>query len=552
MPTELTLSAPPHVATSPSGPAATPMSAAMSPFALVLTGIVLLAFLPLAYVHGQHLWAKPHYQFFPLILAGAAILAWSRWKDVAALAPGSAMTTTLGAAVAWLMLVAAEVLYSPTLAVVAGIVLVLAWLYGLGGWPLVKTLWPAWAFLGFLVPLPFGLDRRLVLSMQTITSQWSGGVFDVIGLFHHLSGNVVEITGKRLLVEEACAGVNSLFALLACSAFLIFWLRRPWLRAVLLMIASIGWVLASNVVRIVAIAVANDRWQYDLSAGIRHDLLGFACFLLAVALIWSTDRFFLFFKPRWGDDQAAAPTGTTLPMPWTRLTRLCPWPMAAAFAVPLLFHLAAHGLTGDDDVNPTLLPSVAKLDKASFPDSFNGWKLAAYRDERRAMGSAFGEFSKIWTFQRDKQTAIVSLDYPFAGFHDLWECYAGHGWTREKHFVHNDPKATESPSFWIEMKLKKPGLHAGYVAFCELDPSGGALEQEGRLGATFKRYERKLASWMPGSPSDARNRGPRGPVYQIQLFIESDAPLSSEEHAAVRELYFESIKNLRPRLFEGS
>ena len=43
----------------------------------IVAGVMLgLAFLPLLYAHGQFLWIQPHYQFFPLVLAGAAALAW--------------------------------------------------------------------------------------------------------------------------------------------------------------------------------------------------------------------------------------------------------------------------------------------------------------------------------------------------------------------------------------------------------------------------------------------------------------------------------------------
>ena len=123
------------------------------------------------------------------------------------------------------------------------------------------------------VPLPFGLDSRFVLSMQTVTSRWSSWVLDFLGVYHQLSGNVVEIAGNRLLVEEACAGVNSLFSLVACCLFLIFYLRRPGVRAVLLVAATLGWVLVCNVVRVTMIAIAADRWHYDLATGWRHDAL---------------------------------------------------------------------------------------------------------------------------------------------------------------------------------------------------------------------------------------------------------------------------------------
>src|SRR5262245_29185799 len=42
---------------------------------LVAAGLLGLAHLPMLIAHGKQLWMRPHYQFYPLVLAGAALLA---------------------------------------------------------------------------------------------------------------------------------------------------------------------------------------------------------------------------------------------------------------------------------------------------------------------------------------------------------------------------------------------------------------------------------------------------------------------------------------------
>jgi exosortase len=291
---------------------------------LLLVGLMFGALAPLLWAHARHLWSLPHYQFFPFVILGAGLLARSRWKE--APRSGSDAVTAAGLVIAaWVTLTLGEAVFSPTLAVVALQLLLAAALFVLGGYAFFRALLPAWAFLWILIPLPFGLDRIVVTGMQNVASAGSSAVLDLLGVIHVLDGNIVRIVVgnslRPLFVEEACAGISSTMTLVACSLFLILWMRRSWVRGVLLLIASVGWVLVCNIIRIVTIAFVLDRFgpNYDLSVEPKHAILGFGCFCLAVLLIWSTDRFFLFFLPRWNSEPAgaagAAAIPTTLPVP---------------------------------------------------------------------------------------------------------------------------------------------------------------------------------------------------------------------------------------------
>src|SRR3954471_9880340 len=87
----------------------------------VAGGVLALAFLPLLIAHGRQLWLRPHYQFFPLALVGAAVLAWPALRDGPRSRPrptGLAVSYAL-AGLSWLLLAAAFVYESPWLASVA-------------------------------------------------------------------------------------------------------------------------------------------------------------------------------------------------------------------------------------------------------------------------------------------------------------------------------------------------------------------------------------------------------------------------------------------------
>src|SRR5438477_618134 len=79
----------------------------------------------------------------------------------------------------------------------------------------------------------------------------------LLNIWHVMSGPGVEIGGRRLLVEEACSGIRSLFSVLAATRFFGLWVRRPPVRALCLVLSAVGWVLLGNIVRVVAMTTLN-------------------------------------------------------------------------------------------------------------------------------------------------------------------------------------------------------------------------------------------------------------------------------------------------------
>jgi exosortase len=550
----------PMTVPAPATPAAPAAPTATIWLGVLVGAVIALAFAPLLQAHAQNLWSRPHYQFFPLAILGSLALAWSYGRSGLALrTPGSTNVTLAGLALAWVLLAVAEVFFSPVLAAAALLVLLGALIHGAGGTALWRTLLPAWAFLWLLVPPPFGLDRRLVLMLQGLTSRWSSAVLDTLGVLHLPDGNVVTLGERRLLVEEACAGISSLIALIACTLFLVLWQRRPWPRALALLAAAVGWVLVCNSLRVVIIAYAFDRWGLDLSLGLKHELLGLGCFLLAVLLIWSTDRLGLFLVPRAADPSAPPPES---PPPsaapaldaFTAAVRLLSWPTAVAFGLLFALHTATYGLTPDGGPGD-LLPAIARLDRDTLPEELAGWKRERYYTEERETGSAYGEHSRVWAYKLGQRTALVAIDYPFAKFHMLDECYVNQGWALARHTDYHGDEAERTPAVWVELSLQKAALRTGSVFYCESNHSGTFLEPDpGPVRGALQRYERALTAWRQrlAHPDEAGRLEERGPTYQFQVFIEGNRPLTAEEQQAVRLLFFEAVHALRKELYPAS
>src|SRR5205809_6878672 len=93
--------------------------------ALTLAQAILFVagFVPLLWVFFVNLWERPHYQFFPLALAGAGFLGWSRLQEAKAqtFERGGAAGSVL-VALSFLILAGATVFWSPWLGSLAGVI----------------------------------------------------------------------------------------------------------------------------------------------------------------------------------------------------------------------------------------------------------------------------------------------------------------------------------------------------------------------------------------------------------------------------------------------
>src|SRR5262245_54251708 len=157
----------------------------------VLGGSLVLAFAPLLAAHAGSLWQRPHYQHFPIIPLGVAYLAVRRLPAEAHFEPGSWRARQILLGGTWVLLMAAVLGWSPWLGMVATLALLLALCHCMGGGPLVRQVLPAWAIVWLMVPLPLGLDAKLVTALQPLVTRASSRVLDLLEVWHVPTGNVL-------------------------------------------------------------------------------------------------------------------------------------------------------------------------------------------------------------------------------------------------------------------------------------------------------------------------------------------------------------------------
>ncbi|MGE3821808.1 MAG: exosortase U, partial [Isosphaeraceae bacterium] len=260
-----------------------------------------LAFLPLLGLHLKEVWSRPHYEFVPLLIPGAGLLIWRRGRNLGVLEPGDRTVALAHAVLVWSALALAILLVSSWLGAFAALVAIVAAAYAFGGARLSSAVFPAVALLAIALPPPFQLDYALVGRLQGLVSRLAGMFLDLLRIDHVMEGNVIDLGGRQLLVDQACSGVYSLFTLVAFTVFYVLWTRASWMRTAILLGSAVFWVIAGNVLRIVSIAVLASRFQIDATVGKKHTALGLAGFVLMLFMVVCTDRLATFGRSvaRW-------------------------------------------------------------------------------------------------------------------------------------------------------------------------------------------------------------------------------------------------------------
>lgn len=539
---------------------------------LAAVAALALAHLPLLVAHGFALWGRPHYQFFPIVLIGAGLLA---WPSVKAAWPGSGAepgrTTWLLLGINWLMLATALVLDSPWLGAVAFLELLFAVAHGLGGWKLVRATLPALIFLLLIIPPPFGLDNRLVNGLQTLTSKCGDYVLDYLGTLHLQQGNLIEVGGKKYFVEEACSGINSLLSVLACTVFYVFWSGAHWLRGILLVAAAIFWVLIANIVRVVSIVYFDSRfhleakYNIDLLHGWAHGTLGLGLFALVLLLLASTDRLLLFLgtSVSFGRSKAApaVPPVAAAPVEASAVRARRSWsfalPVAVAYSALVLLQAVGYAAGVGDYVRPVFDARVVEVcngfDADTLPVDLANWK----RDPKTGFTKRdtpemyYADHSRTWIYASRRGTRItVSLDYPYPEPHSLRVCYEGTGWTIESEEPFHHPLPDQSTELsCVKLSLQRPPTKTGRVWYCSFDERGDPVEPlsttEFRWQDRFKSLSASLGKLSGTAPTIRRQ------VFQVQAVTSSYLPLGETEAQETEQFFLTAAAALRQKFLAG-
>lgn len=142
-----------------------------------------------------------------------------------------------------------------------------------------KLTYPLCTLILMIAPPSF-IFEKLTLSLQLLASSLGANCLDALGYSVLREGNILEMVGIKLSVEEACSGIRSLLAILfMCVLYNYFFVRgrsmRTWILLMAVPIAILG-----NAGRIVASGIAG-QYNHAWVGGATHEAFGYVSVVIA-------------------------------------------------------------------------------------------------------------------------------------------------------------------------------------------------------------------------------------------------------------------------------
>jgi exosortase len=227
----------------------------------------------------------PNYSHGYLVLPVALVILWRRWIE-------AVVTPLRSSPWGWVGLVAALALrafcyeYGYDWSETATLLPTVACLtLAAGGWPLLRTAWPAIAFLVFMLPLPASLNGFLSQPLQRLATMGTTSLLKISGLWVISEGNVIVVGADPLEVAAACNGLSMLMCLSATVVAMTFLVKMaPWKQVVLLS-SIVPIALISNILRIAATAWCYHLFGAAVGGHFAHDAAGWLMMPTALVLV---------------------------------------------------------------------------------------------------------------------------------------------------------------------------------------------------------------------------------------------------------------------------
>jgi exosortase len=533
--------------------------------------------IPMLLLYFRRLWDRPHYQVFPLALIALGIFTYLRWPKGAKRKFQSSMLASLFLFAGLGLGLLGYVFVEPWFGAASAACLAASLYARTVEEETNKTLLSLSLLAFFCVRPPFDADQRLISWLQTVSAKFTSELLDLVGYAHYMPGTVfIAPGGKSFEVEQACSGVQSFFSLLFVAILLVVMQRRNWFRGGLLILSAAFWAIFMNTVRILAIPFADWVFQWDLSSGAPHEVLGYLTLLLGILMLLSTDQLLMFvfgpveafgeerkstfrgFTKFWNKVISGQPKGDdkNLRREMTASSRILTWVAAGVLAVGVFWNLIdVYRSFNNSDLKLRFFDGnvLVPLAEKDLPTELGNWKLAeqGYTVMNRERGSDFGQLSDSWAFINGRNRVFFSFDQAFPGWHDLTICYRNMGWKEPKDarftkFPDKDGHARSKDWNYVICDFTKETGETGFLVFSLFDAFGEPYECPKRFDYWSALPDRIISRMNHRIRSSLF----RGETYQTQAFISTYGPLDDQTKDAVIEKFLEVREIMRDRFLQ--
>lgn len=157
----------------------------------------------------------------------------------------------------------------------------------------LRTMWALafpFLYLVLIVPPPGWVIDRLTAPLQMFVSYSATELLSLLGYPIARYGVTITVAQYQLLVEDACAGMNSIVGLIAISVFYIYMLHRAsWRYSVLLLALIIPIAILTNILRVIGLVLITYYLGDAAAQGFLHNTTGLLLFAVALCLMIGAD-----------------------------------------------------------------------------------------------------------------------------------------------------------------------------------------------------------------------------------------------------------------------
>jgi exosortase len=294
----------------------------MTPAALVaavaLGTLTLWAFWPVLAGMADRWQTDPQYSHGYLVPLFSAYLLWrrrDRLTGLKGLSPSWWGLLPIAAACALRFLATRNYDYLDGLSLVltvAGFFLLVGGVKALG-WS-----WPGVAFLLFMVPLPWSVERQVADPLQTLATVCSTYIMQTIGLPAIKEGHRILLGSGQIEVEQACSGLSMMMIFFALATAMAILIRRPLLDRAVILLSAVPIAIIANVARITATGLAQEWFGAEAARKIFHDWAGWMMMPFALVLLgMELGVLSLIFRETEGESDGGQETSEPAPFDFT-------------------------------------------------------------------------------------------------------------------------------------------------------------------------------------------------------------------------------------------
>lgn len=244
------------------------------------------------------IWATDEQGHGPIVLAVACWLAYRKWPEMWRASEGQPASPAAG----WPIFIFGLIFYIigrsqeiHILEIGSVIWLLAAVLLLMRGGAALKAQWFPLFFMLFMIPLPGQVVDTVTMPMKMAVSYVAEHILFWLDYPIGRNGVILQIGQYKLLVADACAGLQTLFTLEALGLLYLNIVRHDSLfRNITLAILIIPISFTANVIRVMVLTLITYHFGDEAGQGFLHGFAGMVLFLSALLLIMFVDSLLRF------------------------------------------------------------------------------------------------------------------------------------------------------------------------------------------------------------------------------------------------------------------